>query len=78
MGKHRYSIKDVHERSALSLNTISSLYYDKVKRIDYDAVVKLCKVFTCDIGDLLSLRADDEPVVDLKKESIGYDQFSVW
>jgi putative transcriptional regulator len=55
MGKHRYSIKDVHERSGLSRNTISSLYYDKVKRIDYDTVVKLCKAFNCDISDLLSL-----------------------
>jgi putative transcriptional regulator len=60
MGKNRYSIKDVHERSGLSRNTISSLYYDKVKRIDYDTVVKLCKTFKCDVNDLLSLNTEDE------------------
>jgi putative transcriptional regulator len=60
MGKHRYSIKDVHERSGLSRNTISSLYYDKVKRIDYETVVKLCEAFNCDVGDLLSLSSKDK------------------
>jgi putative transcriptional regulator len=60
MGKRRWTIQEVHERSGLSRNTISSLYNDRVKRIDYDTVVKLCGVFNCDIGDLLSLTIRNE------------------
>ena len=60
MGTRRWTIQEVHERSGLSRNTISSLYNDKVKRIDYDTVVKLCSVFKCDVGDLLLLTESNE------------------
>jgi len=60
MGTQRWTIQEVHERSGLSRNTISSLYNDKVKRIDYDTVVKLCSVFKCNVGDLLSLTESNE------------------
>jgi len=54
MGKHRYMIKDVHEKTGLSRNTISNLYNDKATRIDYETIDKLCKLFNCDINDLLN------------------------
>jgi putative transcriptional regulator len=55
MGKHRYSIKDVHEKTGLSRNTISSLYNDKATRIDYRTIEKLCLLFNCAIDELLIL-----------------------
>lgn len=60
MGKHGYSIKDIHEGSGLSRNTMSSLYYRKVKRIDHDTVVKLRKTVSCDVGASLLFRSDNE------------------
>lgn len=54
MGKHRYMIKDVHEKTGLSRNTISNLYNDKATRIDFDTIEKLCSLFNCDVGDLLT------------------------
>lgn len=53
MGKYRYSIQDVHIKTGLSRNTISNLYNDKARRIDYDTLEKLCEVFNCDINDIL-------------------------
>lgn len=53
MGQHRFSIQDVHIKTGLSRNTISNLYNDKAKRIDYDTLEKLCELFDCCIGDIL-------------------------
>ena len=60
MGKYRYSIKDVHEKTGLSRNTISNLYNDKAGRIDYDTVEKLCGLFGCRIDDLFEMNSEDE------------------
>jgi putative transcriptional regulator len=54
MGRHRYMIKDVHEKTGLARNTISNLYNDKATRIDFETIEKLCALFDCDINELLS------------------------
>lgn len=56
MGKHRYTIQDVHVLTGLSRITISNLYNDKAKRIDYSTIAKLCRLFNCSINDLLTLK----------------------
>lgn len=53
MGKHKVSIQDIHEGTGLNRNTISNLYHEKAKRIDYDTIEKLCDFFDCQVGDLL-------------------------
>ena len=60
MGKYRYSIQDVHEKAGLSRNTVSALYNDKARRIDYDTVEKLCRLFNCGISDLIEVTDDEE------------------
>lgn len=54
MGTSRYTIQDVHEKTGLSRSTVSQLYHDRATRIDYDTIEKLCALFNCQIGDLLS------------------------
>lgn len=58
MGANRKNVKDVHEATGLSRNTISNLYHDKVTRIDYDTVSKLCDYFKCEVGDLFVLEKE--------------------
>jgi putative transcriptional regulator len=53
MGQNRYNIQDVYEKTGLSRATISNLYHDKMQRIDYETLSKLCKLFDCTVGDLL-------------------------
>ena len=53
MGSRRYSIKDVHEKTGLSRNTISNLYNDKATRIDFETIYKLCTLFDCGVEELL-------------------------
>jgi len=53
MGSRRFTIKDVHEKTGLSRNTISNLYNDKATRIDFETIHKLCVLFDCGVEDLL-------------------------
>lgn len=53
MGIHKVTIQDVHEGTKLNRNTISNLYHEKAKRIDFDTIDKLCDFFNCEVGDLL-------------------------
>ena len=54
MGKNRFSIQDVHDKTNLSRTTISNLYNDRATRIDYVTVEKLCNLFDCEISELLN------------------------
>jgi putative transcriptional regulator len=55
MGKHRFRIQDVHERTGLARRTISGLYNDKATRIDFSTVEKLCQLFECGVDQLFVL-----------------------
>lgn len=58
MGKNRFSIQDVHEKTGLSRTTISNLYNDKVTRIDYETADKLCQLFNCSLNDLFCIEEE--------------------
>lgn len=53
MGEKRYKIQDIYEKTGLSRGTISNLYHDKMQRIDYETLNKLCELFDCSVGDLI-------------------------
>lgn len=59
MGISRYNIQDIYQKTGLSRNTISNLYHDKMQRIDYKTLNKLCVVFKCQVGDLLEYYEKD-------------------
>lgn len=50
MGIHKMTIQDVHEKTGLNRNTISNLYHEKVSRIDFETMEKLCQLFGCQPG----------------------------
>lgn len=60
MGKHRYSIKDVHEKTGLARGTISNLYNDRATRIDYDTIARFCGLFQCGVDSLLVLEKTND------------------
>ncbi len=59
MGRERYSIEDVHEKTGLSRKAISNLYNDKATRVDLETVEKLCNLFKCNIGELFEIRENN-------------------
>lgn len=58
MGEKRYKIKDVHEKTGLARTTISNLYHDKMERVDYETLSRLCNLFECGVGDILEYKKD--------------------
>lgn len=53
MGESRYKIEDIHKATGLSRTTISKLYHDKMERIDYKTLSKLCSFLKCDVANIL-------------------------
>lgn len=60
MGEKRYTIIEVSRKTGLTTSTISNLYNDKVKRLDFDTLEKLCKLFNCQPNDLFEYIPDNE------------------
>ena len=59
MGEKRYTIIEVSRKTGLTTSTISNLYNDKVKRLDFDTLEKLCKLFNCQPNDLFEYIPDE-------------------
>lgn len=55
MGRERYSIQDVHNKTGLARSTVAQLYHDKAKRIDFDTMEKLCLLFNCSVSDMFEI-----------------------
>lgn len=53
MGEHKMRISDVARGTGLSRATITMLYKETAQKVDLEAVDKLCKLFDCEIGELL-------------------------
>ena len=60
MGEKRYTIVEVSRKTGLTTSTISNLYNDKIKRLDFDTLEKLCKLFNCQPNDLFEYIPDNE------------------
>ena len=59
MGRDRKKIQDVCNETGLARNTVANLYYDRAKRVDYDTLNQLCRMFRCTMGELYSYEEDD-------------------
>jgi len=62
MGKHRYSIQEVHAKTGLARGTIAQLYHDRATRVDFDTIEKLCCLFKCDVSQLFVLDSNQNIV----------------
>ena len=65
MGQKRLNIQDINDKTGLARNTISALYHDKAKRIDYETINKLCEALECSSSELI------EYIPDIKAEAIS-------
>lgn len=56
MGERKLKIADVAKDIGVHRNTITLLYYEKAKRIDFEVLDKLCKYFGCAVSDILEFK----------------------
>jgi putative transcriptional regulator len=59
MGEHKMKVVDVARETGLNRNTITLLYKETAQRIDLEAIDKLCKLFECEVSELLEYIADN-------------------
>ncbi|MCL5290648.1 MAG: helix-turn-helix transcriptional regulator [Firmicutes bacterium] len=60
MGKYKMKNSDLAELSGIRPNTISELFYERIKRFDVEILNRLCKAFKCQVGDILEYIPDEE------------------
>ena len=60
MGEHKMKIADVARATGLNRNMVTLLYRETANRVELDAVEKLCRLFECQVGDLLEI-TDETP-----------------
>jgi len=60
MGQHKMKIADVSRVTGLNRSTITAMYSEEAKRIDLDAIEKLCKLFNCNVSDLFEFIDDNK------------------
>jgi putative transcriptional regulator len=54
LGKYKMTQKELSDRTGIRPATISALYHETIKRIEIEHIEKLCEVFNCQPGDILS------------------------
>ncbi len=52
LGKNKMTMKELADLTGIRPNTISNLYYEEAKRIEFDQISKLCKALHCDVKDI--------------------------
>ncbi len=56
MGERKLKIADLAKDLGVHRNTITLLYYERAKRIDFEVLDKLCKYFNCPVGEILEFK----------------------
>lgn len=56
MGERKMKISDVLRETGLSRNTVTLMYRETAQKIDLEALDKLCKLFECEVADMLEYK----------------------
>ncbi|MBC8504018.1 MAG: helix-turn-helix transcriptional regulator [Chloroflexi bacterium] len=67
MGAKKLKIMDVVRSTGLHRTTVTALYQEKAKKVDLEAIEKLCKLFNCGVGDMFEI-VDATEDLKIKKE----------
>ena len=60
LGKHKMTQKALADMTGIRPATVSKMYYEEVKRIDVKQLNNICKVFNCEISELLEYIPDNK------------------
>lgn len=62
MGERKMKISDVLRETGLRRNTVTLMYKETAQKIDIEALDKLCRLFKCEVADMLEFTNESESV----------------
>lgn len=51
--KRMYSLRELHEKTGLSRTTLTALYYEKGKGVQFETLDLLCEALNVEVGELI-------------------------
>ena len=60
LGEKRLKMADVVRNTGLAKTTVHNFYHDRIEKIDFNTLDKLCKYLSCQPGDLLEYIPDKQ------------------
>ncbi len=64
MGEHKLKVIDVARETNLHRNTITLLYNETATRVDLETMDRLCKLFSCRIGELFEFVEPNQSLIE--------------
>ena len=59
LGEKRLKMSEVVRETGLAKGTVHALYHDRVTKVDYRVLDKLCAFLDCEVGDILVYTKDN-------------------
>ena len=60
MGERKLKVVDLARETGINRGTLTRLYFETAERLEVDVIDRLCKYFSCDLGDLFQYVEDKQ------------------
>ena len=60
LGKRRIKMAELVRMTGVSKTTINAMYHDKVTKIDYGVLERICKALDCPLSDIVEYVPNEE------------------
>ncbi|MCL2696081.1 MAG: helix-turn-helix transcriptional regulator [Clostridiales bacterium] len=60
LGGKRIKMAELVRMTGVSSATVNAMYHDRVKKIDYSVLNRICKALNCSVGELIIYVPDEE------------------
>ena len=59
LGEKRIKMAELSRMTGVSKTTINAMYHDRVRKIDYGVLERICKALDCGLSDILEYVEED-------------------